>query len=84
VIPIASSGPTGIAAGPVDGTLWFTERTANKIGRITAAGVITEYAIPTANSEPYAITAGTDGTIWFTESAVDVNQIGRLRPCWDP
>ena len=35
-----------IAAGP-DGNLWFTEFDNNKIGRITTAGVITEFLIPT-------------------------------------
>ena len=35
------------SSGP-DGNLWFTEYGGNKIGRITTAGVITEFAIPTA------------------------------------
>ena len=37
-----------------------------KIGRITTAGVITEFAIPTANGEPLGIAAGPDGALWFT------------------
>jgi streptogramin lyase len=37
-IPTANSGPNGITAGP-DGALWFTEAAANKIGRITTAGL---------------------------------------------
>jgi hypothetical protein len=40
-----------IAAGP-DGALWFTEFNANQIGRITPAGSITEYAVPTFDGEP--------------------------------
>ena len=36
-------GPSAIAKGP-DGALWFTETAAGKIGRITTAGVITEYS----------------------------------------
>jgi virginiamycin B lyase len=43
-VPTAASVPQGIAAGP-DGALWFTERFANKVGRITTTGVITEYAV---------------------------------------
>ncbi len=35
-----------------DGNLWFTEADANQIGRITPAGVITEFPVPTANSRP--------------------------------
>ena len=29
---------------------------------------ITEFPVPTANSEPYGITAGPDGNLWFTET----------------
>ena len=50
-----------------DGALWFTEVDGNKIGRITTAGVISEYPVPTAGSRPYWITAGPDGAVWFTE-----------------
>jgi virginiamycin B lyase len=38
--------------------------------------VITEFAIPTQNSEPYGITSGPDGNLWFTEA--NGNKIGRL------
>jgi streptogramin lyase len=34
----------GITTGP-DGALWFTEQNASKIGRITTAGVITEFPL---------------------------------------
>src|SRR5439155_25862858 len=37
-----NSGLTEIAAGP-DGNLWFTEPAPNRIGRITPAGVVTEF-----------------------------------------
>jgi LPXTG-motif cell wall-anchored protein len=47
--------------------VWFTENTGNKIGRVTTAGVITEFAVPTSNSGPQNITTGADGNIWFTE-----------------
>jgi streptogramin lyase len=75
-IPTAKSGPFGITAGP-DGALWFAENNANKIGRITVAGVVTEFPIPTANSAPSGITTGPDGALWFTENGA--NKIGRLR-----
>ena len=42
-----NSNPTGITAGP-DGNLWFTELTGNNTGRITTAGVITEFPVPAA------------------------------------
>jgi virginiamycin B lyase len=81
-IPSASS-PFTITAGP-DGALWFTEANVNKIGRITAAGAVTEFSLPTnvpgffgnGNNGPFGITAGPDGALWFAEFAT--NQIGRI------
>ena len=56
--------------------LWFTEALSDKIGRITIAGVITEFPVPTAGSTPAGITTGPDGALWFTE--VSSGKIGRL------
>ena len=48
-----------------------------KIGRITTAGVVTnEFAVPTANGQPFGIAAGPDGALWFTEQRG--NKIGRI------
>ena len=67
LFPTPDSGPDGIAAGP-DGALWFTESyAANKIGRITTAGTVTEFPIPTAAQPSRRIAAGPDGALWFTE-----------------
>jgi streptogramin lyase len=74
-VPTASSGPQGIAAGS-DGNLWFTEDSANQIGRITPAGVVTEFPITTAGTLPVGIAAGSDGNLWFTER--NVGKIGRI------
>jgi hypothetical protein len=49
---------------------------ANNIGRITTAGVIGEFSIPTAHSHPFGITTGPDGNLWFAETAA--GKIGRL------
>ena len=46
-LPNPGSGPLGMTAGP-DGNLWFTEQFGPGIGRITTAGTITEFTIPTA------------------------------------
>src|SRR6185436_11779124 len=73
-VPTAGS-PQDITAGP-DGNMWFTEIAGNKIGRITPAGVITEFPVPTAASKPVGITAGPDGNLWFGEG--DGNKIGRI------
>ncbi len=71
----ANSNLQGIAAGP-DGNLWFTESDGNRIGRITPAGIVTEFSIPTAISYPRGIAAGPDGNLWFTEDSG--NKIGRI------
>lgn len=56
-----------ITAGS-DGNLWFTEAEANKIGKITPQGVITEYPLSDKEMQPRSITAGPDGNIWFMRS----------------
>ena len=72
------SRPLAIVAGP-DYALWFTQIGANKIGRMTTDGVLTnEWTVPTPNSQPDGIAIGPDGSVWFAE--VLGNKIGRLRP----
>src|SRR5581483_11295678 len=71
-----NSQPAGITTGP-DGHLWFTEFTADKIGRITPAGAITEFPLP-AKGGPYGIAAGPDGNLWFALQKAD--SIGRMTP----
>src|SRR5207245_11434516 len=78
------SGPDSITVGP-DGNLWFTEDSGNKIGRITPAGVITEFPLPpnlncppNGINSPLGITAGPDGNLWFTESYG--HKVGRIPP----
>src|SRR5262249_30339971 len=61
-----SARPEGIPRGP-DGTLWFAETFADRIGRITPAGVVTQFSLPFL-SQPAEITAGPDGNLWFTEA----------------
>jgi virginiamycin B lyase len=60
------SAPTGITAAS-DGSIWFTERSANQLGRVASDGTLTEYSVPTASSAPEQITASPDGNVWFTE-----------------
>ncbi len=76
-VPTPNSQPSQIVAG-ADGNMWFLEQSANKIAKITPAGVITEYTIPHINSYLYGITQGPDGNIWFTEQTQQ--QIGKITP----
>jgi len=68
------SGAQGIAMGP-DGNMWFAEFGADKIGRITPAGVVTEFPLP-GGAMPFDIAAGHDGAMWFSEWGA--NAIGRI------
>ncbi len=60
------SNPMGIITGP-DHNLWIAESGSNKIARITTAGKITEFTVPTAHADPFTIVAGNDDTLWFNE-----------------
>jgi streptogramin lyase len=76
IIDTLSSRPEGITRGP-DGNLWFTENSAGRIGRITPAGVVTQFSAGlTPGSQPAEITAGPDGNLWFTETGS--SRIGRI------
>lgn len=76
--PLPAGGePAGIAVGP-EGNLWFTEPGGDRIGRITLAGQVTEYPVPTALSQPFQIALGPDGNMWFTES--NAGNVGRITP----
>ena len=69
--------PADITSG-ADGNLWFTDYISNEIVKLTPAGVVTRYPIPTFFSLPSSITAGPDGNVWFAE--VNGNKIGRITP----
>jgi streptogramin lyase len=76
------SSPVSLALGS-DGNIWFTDvgknlEGENLIGRITPAGVITEFPVPTLNSYPTGIALGSDGNTWFAETGV--GKIGRITP----
>ncbi len=72
-----SSAPQYIARAP-DGSYWYTQPSANRVARMTPQGQVTEYAVPTASSNPFDIVAGADGNMWFTE--LDTGKIGRVSP----
>jgi virginiamycin B lyase len=67
--------PSSITTGP-DGALWFTETSIGMIGRVTTAGVFTEFVLPNnpgpnpgtrpIPERPQVITSGPDGALWYT------------------
>lgn len=69
----AGSGPAGLAVGS-DGNIWFAEENGNRIGRLTLAGVFTEFALPNSASLPHGVTAAADGVL-FTEGAGRIGHV---------
>jgi streptogramin lyase len=74
--------PNGITKGP-DGSLWFTEAGANKIGKLVPSSdgtpLITQFPLPHPLSGPGpGIATGSDGNVWFTEASG--NRIGLIVP----
>ena len=74
-VPLATSSYTYWITPGSDGALWFTENYSSQVGRITTAGAITEYPMPSP-SQPFVITRGPDGALWFTEW--DGNKVARM------
>ena len=73
------TSPEGITAGP-DGNIWFTEAGAGRIGRITPAGVLTEFPIGDPESSPRGIVAGPDGNLWFIKGGRFNAGIAKISP----
>jgi hypothetical protein len=71
VTPAAGSHIVDMAAGP-DGNIWFTDSGLNQIGRLTPAGHLTFFNVPTGTLG--AITAASDNALWF----VDGQNIDRI------
>lgn len=63
----ADARPGEIVLGS-DGKMWFTTE-VGKVGRISPAGVVTEFVVPNGFS-PTSITLGPDGNIWITANRV--------------
>ena len=77
----AGAKPDTMALGP-DGAMWFSEFGADRIGRVSQDGSITEYPTSgaglTAGAEPSGIVAGPIGDIWFTEYGT--GRLGAIDP----
>jgi streptogramin lyase len=76
----ASYQPLAIVAGP-DGSLWFTQESIDRIGRLTPAGAYTSFETPVHDVDlggPWGITIGPEGAVWFTLGAY--GSVARLNP----
>lgn len=65
-VPTSSAGLGRITTAP-DGSMWFVEEDANKVGRITPSGQITEYGLgaqTTDESRVMDLDVAPDGRVW--------------------
>ena len=78
-----TSPASSITAGP-DGNVWFAERaidgSSSVIGRVTPAGVITEFKTTPVPGSIVAMTAGADGHVWFVKDGFGGPAVGRVDP----
>lgn len=58
------------------GNVWFAESNANRVGTLSATGVVTEFLLPQSNSKPFETTCASDGGVYFTQQ--NVSRIGRI------
>ena len=63
-----SAAPFGMNLGP-DGNVWFAEFYEGRVGRITPAGTLTDFALGPGGHRPSDVAAGPDGNMWVVESA---------------
>jgi virginiamycin B lyase len=78
-----AGGPVGITVEPSDRAVWVVQFNGNKIARVALDGTVTnEFAIPSPNSTPLQIAAGSGRTLWFSESFFSPtgNKIAKLDP----
>jgi virginiamycin B lyase len=77
---VGDTAPTALAVGP-DDAIWFVEMGADKVGRITGDGTISEYPLPSRermHANPEGLAVGSDGAIWFSE--ILTTRMGRIDP----
>jgi hypothetical protein len=80
-IPTANASAWDITAGP-DGNMWFVEYMAPNLGRVTPAGVITEFPVGTQYAIRIATAPG--GPMWLDDtSGVSRVDFGCPRPTPD-
>ena len=81
--PIPYKGPVsgrtpGVSPPARTATSGSPCRARSKIGRMTMAGEITEWALADDKAGPADITLGPDGNVWFTE--IYAGKLGRITP----
>jgi virginiamycin B lyase len=66
-LPHERSGPTTVTLA-VDGRVWFTEGSGNRIGTMNPDGTgLQEFPLAHPDSAPRILARGEDGNLWFSE-----------------
>ncbi len=65
----------------IQSNIWFGEYNTNRIGKINDQGQLSEYTLPTVNSQPAWGTAGLAGNFWFSE--VGANRVAQVSSLGD-
>jgi virginiamycin B lyase len=64
----------------LDGNVWLAEGGAEKLGRVTPGGILSEFDLPdpetVAASGAFDVVSGPDGNLWYVRRGE--NRIGRL------
>jgi hypothetical protein len=76
--PVSGLCPHKIVAGP-DGNLWFQYGSGLKVGRLTTAGVYTEFEL-ISGTDVHDIAAAVDGNLWATHSDFVDAWVSRITP----
>jgi streptogramin lyase len=69
-IPTEDSAPSGITTGG-DGNIWFTEGQGAAVGRVTMAGMVTEYKFPSGCIDPEYLAADSSDNVWTSVACKD-------------
>jgi virginiamycin B lyase len=69
--------PHGLGVAP-DGSLWFTGKLTNTVGRVDADRQVSHFELPTLGAVPIYLSAGPDGNMWCTELGSGL--IARITP----
>ena len=75
VIKNVRGGPYGVAID-AQGNAWATLQSGNQLLKVTPAGEMTEYEVPTRASSPTDIAVDAKGAVWFIEFRG--NKVGRF------
>ncbi len=68
-VPTTGAGVVGITFNSSDGSFWFTEESANRLGIVnpTTDAIADNFVTLPAGSNPFEIVADPAGKLWFTE-----------------